>query len=181
MILNAKNNNFRIEFPSEFFYPEVVDKYNFYLKRLPIPYTNMRDFVNASIQGVTFPAASGPIVDQTLYEDPVKWKGRGKLERWISREFSVTFKLYEGYINYWIMFEQLQKFYAYDQPNYMLGDLVLSFLDNSGFEIIAFKFIKVVYQGISSLDLSFSSNVPDFKTFQCDFVFNYMDIIKRLD
>jgi len=181
MILNAKNNNFRLEFPKQFFYDEVIDKYKFYLKRLPMPYDNIRDFINASIQGVSFPAASGPMVDQTLYDDPVKWRGRGSLERWIDREFSVTFKLYEGYINYWIMFEQLQKFYSYDQRNYMMDDLVLSFLDNSGFEIIAFKFMKIVYHGISSLDLSFSSNVPEFQTFTCDFVFNYMDIIKRLD
>jgi len=181
MIRNAKNNNFRIEFPREFFFDEVVKKYEFYIKRLPVPYTTIRDFINASIQGVTFPAASGPIVDQTLYDDPIKWRGRGNLERWISREFSITFKLYEGYINYWIMFEQLQQFYSYKQPNYMIGDIVLSFLDNTGFELIAFNCQNVVYQGISSLDLSFSSNVPDFKTFQCDFVFNYMDVKKRLD
>lgn len=182
MILNAKNNNFRLEFPKEFFFDDVVNKYKFYLQRTPVPYTTIKDFINSSIQGVSFPAAEAPEpVEQILYEDPIKWRGRGKLERWINRDFTVTFKLYEAYINYWIMFEQLQKFYAYEQPNYMLGDLVLSFLDNTGFEIIAFKFEKIVYTGISELDLSFSSNIPEFTTFTCDFKFNYMDIIKRLD
>ncbi|MCK9574561.1 MAG: hypothetical protein WC979_01505 [Candidatus Pacearchaeota archaeon] len=181
MILNAKNNNFRLEIPKEFFYKDVTEKYEFYLNRLPVPYDNIPDFVNASIQGVSFPAAAGPTVDQTSFEDPIKWRGRGKLERWLTREFSITFKLYEGYINYWIMFEQLQKFYSYDQTNYMLNDFVLQFLDNTGFELIAFKFEKIIFTGISALDLSFSSNTPEFKTFTCDFAYNYPHIIKRLD
>lgn len=77
------------------------------------------------------------------------------------------------------MFEQLQAFYAYEQPEYMLGDFTLQFVDNTGFELIAFKFGSIVYNAISSLDLSFSSNVPDFKTFDCTFQYNYMDILKR--
>jgi hypothetical protein len=181
MILNAKNNNFRLVLPKNFFPDEVCKKYEFYLKRLPMIYDNIPDFVNASIQGVSFPAPKGPTVTQTLEEDPIIWKGRGRLERWLPREFSITFKLYEGYINYWIMFECLQAFYAYDNLKYLGEDIVLQFLDNTGYELIAFKFEKTVFTGMSGLELSFASNVPDFKTFECDFSYNYPHILKRLD
>lgn len=181
MLLNAKNNNFRVELPKEFFPKEICDKYMFYLKRLPIIYDNIPDFINSSIQGISFPAPKGPVVEQTLLEDPIKWKGRGNLERWLDREFSITFKLCEGYINYWIMFEILQHFYAYDNLKYMLGDIVLQFLDNVGYELVAFRFEKTLFTGMSGLELSFASNVPDFKTFDCSFMYNYPHIIKRLD
>lgn len=181
MIVNARNNNFRLEIPKKFFFDSVIDKYDFYLKRMPTPYSDIASIINASIQGVSFPAAVGPVIDQTLFDDPIKWKGRGNLNRWITKEFSITFKLYEGYINYWIMFEQLQAYYDYNQRIAFMEDFVLQFLDNTGFELIAFKFEKTIFTGISNLDLSFSSNVPNFQTFTCDFVYNYAHIIKRLD
>lgn len=181
MILNAKNNNFRFEFPRNFFFDSVIEKYTPYIKKMPIPYDNLRDYINSSIQSVSFPSMEGPTVDQTLLEDPVKWRGRGRMERWLSRDFTVTFKLYEAYLNYWIMFEQLHAFYSYEQPDYLLGDFVLQFLDNNGYEMIAFKFGKVVYTGISNLELSFSSNMPQFTTFTCNFHYNYPEILNRRD
>lgn len=181
MIVNAKNNNFRIEFGRDFFTQDVIDTYLPYIKKLPIPYTNIRDYVDSTIQSVTFPSVEGPTVEQTLGEDPIIWKGRGRLERWLSRDFTITFKLGEGYLNYWIMFEQLRQFYSYEEEKYMKGDIYLQFLDNSGFEVIAFRFGKIVYKSISELELSFSSNVPEFQTFTCTFSYNYPEILHRND
>lgn len=181
MFLNAKNNNFRFEFPRDFFFKEVVDKYTPYIKKMPVPYDNLRDYINASVQSITFPSVAGPTVDQTLLEDPIVLKGRGDTKRWMSRDFSVTFKLCEGYLNYWIMFEQLMAFYDYHNGDYTMGDVILQFLDNNGFEFIAFRFGKIVYTGISELNLSFSSNIPEFQTFTCDFKYNYPTILNRKD
>ena len=181
MILNAKNNNFRFEFPHGYFYNEVVDKYTPYIKRMPIPYDNLRDYINSSIQSVSFPAISGPIVEQTLYEDPVVWKGRGNVERWMGREFTVTFKLYEAYLNYWIMFEQLRMFYDYHTKDTALPACILQFLDNNGYELIAFQFSQTIFYQMSELEISFASNIPNFQTFTCSFKYNYPEILNRKD
>jgi len=181
MILNAKDNNFRVEFPRGYFYKEVCDKYEPIIKRMPIPYDNLRDYMNSSIQSITFPSIEGPLVDQLILDDPVTWKGRGNVERWMSRDFTITFKLYEAYLNYWIMFEQLRYFYDYHTKDIALPGITLQFLDNDGYEIIAFLFKQTVFYGISSIELSYGSNVPNFKTFTCSFKYNYPEILHRLD
>jgi len=71
MILNSRNNNFIITIPRNFVYPSIVKKYETYLKRLPLPYDNLSDYLNASIQAMTFPSLSTELVEQVLYEEPV--------------------------------------------------------------------------------------------------------------
>lgn len=182
MIPNAKNNNFFITLPHTFFYPEIIEKYEFYIKRLPNPYETISDFVNSSIQGITFPSIDMGIVEQTLMEDtPIKWKDGFDFKKSIDKEFTITFKLFEGYINYWIMFDQLQKFYDYDTENQFFPPMTLSFLDNTGFELIAFIYEKVLMTSMTQLELSYASNIPDFQTFDVTFHYNYFNIERRLD
>jgi hypothetical protein len=181
MFLNAKNNNFRFEFQTDFFYPPLVEKYEYVIKKLPSPIKKIRDYINAGIQEVTFPSSKLPIVtQQNLHNPETPWKGMGNMEKHITKEFTVTFKLYEGYINYWIMFEQLNYFYEYTTLKQAYPDIVLSFMDNVGFELFAFKFGRVLFNGISDLSLSFSSNVPEFNTFTCDFTYTTFELLKRL-
>ena len=181
MIPNAKNNNFFITFPKQFFYEEIIEKYNFYIQRLPNPYQNIPDFINSSIQGVSFPSVEMGTVDQTLMDDPVKWKDGFNFETNLNKTFTITFKLFEGYINYWIMFDQLRKFYHLDTKNEFFPPMTLSFLDNTGFELIAFKFDKIIMTSISSLDLSYAENIPEFQTFSIDFHYNYFSVENRLN
>ena len=68
MILNAKNNQFVFRFPKGFIYPEIEEKYNYYLKRLPTPFENILDYVNHTVQSVTFPSVQADQIEQ--------WVGR---------------------------------------------------------------------------------------------------------
>ena len=68
MILNSKNNQFIFKLPKGFIYPDIEEKYNFYLKRLPTPFETITDYVNHTIQSVTFPAVNSDEVEQ--------WVGR---------------------------------------------------------------------------------------------------------
>lgn len=78
------------------------------------------------------------------------------------------------------MFEHLNYFYDYTTLQQAFPDMNLSFMDNLGYELFTFKFGRVLYTGISELSLSFSSNVPDFKTFTCNFTYTTFDLLKRL-
>jgi hypothetical protein len=101
-------------------------------------------------------------------------------DKHIDKTFTVTFKLFEGYINYWIMFEQLRLFYAYNAPNEYFNPMRLSFLDGVGFEFIAFEFDKILFTGLSELNLDFSSTTPEFQTFDATFHYNYFDVKKDI-
>ena len=181
MILNSKNNNYIVKLPKNFIYPNIQSKYNHLIKRMPLPYDDITDYLNASIQQITLPSVSADNVDQILYEDNIQWKSGYRLGRIIDKNFSLTFKSYEGYINYWIMFEQLQQYLSYDNKNEFLPDIILSFLDQHGFELISIIFKQIIMKSISELELNFSSNTPEFQSFTCEFHFNYFEIKHRLD
>ena len=74
MILNSRNNNFIVSFQRGFFFPEITEKYETYIKRLPIPYENIHDYMTAGVQAITFPSLQGETVEQNLYEDPITAK-----------------------------------------------------------------------------------------------------------
>jgi hypothetical protein len=181
MILSAKNNNFIVRFNKGFFYESVVNKYETYIKRLPIPYENLHDYMTAGIQAMTFPALTAEPVEQILYEDNYTSKGGLRLERYLERQFNITFKLYEGYINYWVMFDMFRAFYDLDNKDAFLPDVTLSFLDQTGFEFVAVEFHQVLMTNISELELNYSSNTAEFKTFNMNFKYNYIKIKKRFD
>ena len=180
MILNSKNNNFVIRFPQNFFYPTVVDKYTTYLKRLPTPYESIADYMSASIQSVTFPALNADTVEQILYEEPVTAKGGKRFERYLDRQITLTLKSYEGWINYWIFFDQMFAYWDLDNKEKYLPELTLSFLDHTGFEFVAINFQQIVMSGMSELELNYASNTAEFRNFTVNLKYNYIRIMKRL-
>lgn len=181
MILNSKNSNFIFNFPKNFIYNNIQERYKTYLKRLPLPYDSVSDYMNASIQSITFPGGSVENTEQMLYEDKVKWKGGLDVNNQINKEFTITFKNYEGYINYWIMFDLFLEFNSYDNDREFLPDVNISFLDHSGYEFIVFEYKQLLFNEISELELNFSSNISEFQNFTCSFTYNYFNIKRRSD
>jgi hypothetical protein len=181
MILNSRNNNFIVSFTKGFFPSSISQKYETYIKRLPIPYENLHDYMTASVQSMTFPSLTADPVEQILYEDNYTSKGGLRLDRYLDRDFTITFKLYEGYINYWIMFDTFRAFYDLDNKESFLSDVTLSFLDQTGFEFIAVEFHQILITNISEVELNYSSNTADFQTFNATFKYNYIKIKKRFD
>lgn len=174
MILTSRNNNFIVTFNQGFFYPSVVKKYDTYIKKLPIPYQTLHDFMTASIQAITFPSLTAPAVEQVLYEDPYTSKGGKRLETYLERKLTITFKLYEGYVNYWAMFDQFVAYYQLNNREAFMPDIAITFLDQTGFEFVTVQFHQIVILSISELELNYSSNTAEFKTFTMDFNYNYI-------
>lgn len=181
MIPHARNNMFSVKLPRNFFYDDIKSRYEFYIKRLPNPYESITDFMNFSIQGISFPSVNLETVTQQLQSDaPIKWRDGFNFERHVDKTFTITFKLFEGYINYWIMFEQLRMFYSDDSREENFNPIRLSFLDGVGMEFIAFEFQKVLFTGLSELTLDFSSTTPEFQTFDATFAYNYFEVKKDI-
>ena len=108
-ILNARNNDFIFKYPVDFIPKEIADEYNKRLRNIPTPYKRAGDFLNSTIQGISFPSFDVSTVEQNAF-DKRTYKGAFDLQQSVSREFTVTHKLTEGYINYWLLFEVLADF-----------------------------------------------------------------------
>lgn len=192
-LLNSQYCNFEVSFPRTFFYKDLEAKYDPIFKKLPIPYKNVTDYMNYTIQSISWPAISVETVTQT---SPIKLRemrnkerdGRINKKEYIggfdltlstSNDFNITFRTTESFLNYWIMYEQLEMFLGYcneNTSNVTMGDIELRLLDNYGHLIMTKLYSDVIYTGISELELSYSNNVPEFKTFTCDFKHNGVKI-----
>jgi hypothetical protein len=80
MILNALNNQFVVQFPKNFFYPEIHTRWTPIVKRLKLPYESIEDFINASVQNITFPSVELPMVEQTQRQYQIAYRGGKGIE-----------------------------------------------------------------------------------------------------
>ena len=181
MILNSLNNQFIIRFPNNFFYPEVEKKWTPVVRRLKLPYETLEDFVNACIQSVSFPSIELDLPDQQQSQFNIKYRPGKELEPLLDRNLTVTFKLSEGFISYWILFEQIEMFLNYRETQPFWPPMYLSFLDHHGFELMEFSFNKIVPRSLSQFEISYSTTAAEFRTFTMNLIYNRFNIKRKID
>lgn len=182
MILNSNNSQFIFKFPSDFLTPEIVEKYNPQITRFPIPYEKIIDYLNHSIQAVTWPQISLELVQQETFNRKADFKGGKSAERQFEKTIDVTFKTNESYINYFIMLDLLLGYWKIGEhtPTF-LPDLSLYLLDHSGYVTLILYFEHIVFSGLSSLELSYTDLVPEYKSFTATFNFERFSIKNQID
>lgn len=179
MILNARQNLFDFRFPKGFFFPEIEDKYRSYIKALPLPINTVSDFVNHTIQSFRMPSISVPSTEQYLSARKTIWRGGLPFHLITDQKFGVTFKLTEGYINYFILYDQLRLFLEFGNEIEFLPTCMLRILDYGGKQFTSIKLQQITMVSISALELSFTSNIPQQSNITCDFSFNIFEIQKE--
>lgn len=206
MTLNPKDSSFVIVFPPNFFVKEIVDKYEPYLKSLMLPYNGLEDFMASTVQSITFPDLSMNLVEQTrMYGKAQEFKNAKPISDLFKREFSITFKLTDAFLNYFIFIENALNFYDFsnteptktakslgnisrstpgESPNRKklnsglnLDPIRLLLMSNEGHIVSSVIFNKPIISGWSDLKLSYSSNNPEFTTFNVKFNFFEMQIV----
>jgi len=179
-ILNAKNNMFTIWFPPNFFYPKVKELWSPVIKRMKLQYQTIEDFFNASIQSVSMPAVDLATVSQVQRQfTDIVYKGGKELEPIFDRSLDVTFKLSEGFVTYWIIFDQIEEYMRYKEDDVFWPPMYVSFLDHHGFELVAFEFEKIVPTGLSPFEVSYATTAADFNTFTLGLKYNRFNIKRR--
>ena len=178
MILNARQNGFCFVFPKGFIYPEVVQKYEGYIKRMPIPYDTINDFINSTIQSINFPTLRTVDTAEQIRPGGFKqtYKSSTTLQNLIQRDFTVSFKLGEGFINYWVIYENMVKFLDFQNPEQYLPDFRLLLLDNEGVVMASVLLQQPVITSLSEIQLNYSSTTPQFQTFSVGFHCNYVNV-----
>ena len=171
---------FTIWFPPNFFYPEVANKWSPVVKRLKLPYETLEDFFNSTIQSVTIPTINIDTETQQQSQFSIKYKTGKELEPVIDKNIDVTFKLTEGFISYWIIFEQIELFLEYGKSNPFWPSMYISYLDMHGFELLLFEFKKIVPTTLSQFQISYATTAADFNTFVLSLSYNRFDIKRRI-
>lgn len=181
MILNNLQNQFIVQFPSGFFYPDIVSKWTPVVQRMKLPYQTLEDFINACVQSITFPSIELPSVEQGQGQFKIKYRAGKELEPIIDKNLTITFKLSEGLISYWILFEQIEKFIDYSKTAPFWPPMYVSFLDHKGFELVAFSYEKIIPLSLSQFDISYAKTLADFNTFTLGLSYNRFNIKRRID
>jgi hypothetical protein len=181
MILNNKQNAFTIYFPPNFFSANVERKWTPVINRLKLPYESLEDFFNSSIQSVTLPQISLPTVQQQQSQFPINYRGGKELEPTLDKTIDVSFKLSEGFITYWILFDQIEEYLLYKEDDVFWPSMFVSFLDLNGIELVVFEFEKIVPTSLSTVELSYASTAADFNTFNLGLRYNRFNIKRRVE
>jgi hypothetical protein len=180
-ILNAKLNMYAVWFPKDFFYPEVRERWSPVVKRLKLQYQSLEDFFNASVQAVTFPEVRLEPVIQPQSQFSIRYRGGKELEPILDKMITVTFKLTEGFITYWMLFEQIEAFMKYKDTSPFWPSMYISFLDHHGYEILVFEFKKIIPISLSQFNINYASVAADFNTFTLNLAYNRYNMISRLN
>jgi len=183
MILSSRNNSFDFKFPRKFIPQEIVDKYKKYLNKVPgALLAEPIDYINYSIQGVNIPGVSFEPITQQDNDGSTRYhRGAVPIQNTITREFTVTMQLLDGFINYWIMMDTLLYYYARSTKEPYCTDVTLRILDAEGASVAYMEFQKPILKSINDLNLTFSENVAAFSTFELNFVYNKLDLRIEVD
>jgi hypothetical protein len=177
MLLNARQNSFVFSFPPDFFAQEIKDKYKKYYQSLILPYDTINEFMSATIQSIDFPGwQMDPAVQTRLFGKKQEMRDATQVVDLFTREFTLTFKLTDAYLNYFIFLENSLKYLDFSSKTPTFSPMRLSLLDNEGYLVSSIIFKRPVLKSQDGFKLSYSSATPDFTTFTAKFVYFDFDI-----
>lgn len=178
MLLNVRQNGFIFNFPPDFFAPAIKEKYKKYYQSLIMPYDTIDEFMSATIQSIDFPGwTMDPATQTRLFGKQQEYKSSKQVVDLFTREFTLTFKLTDAYLNYFIFLENSLKYLDFSnksQPTF--SPMRLSLLDNEGYLVSSIIFKRPILKSQDGFKLSYSSSTPDFTTFTAKFVYFDFDI-----
>ena len=181
MILNNKQNAFTIYFPPDFFYPKVEKRWLPVINKLKLPYETIEDFFNSTIQSISLPNVSLSTPKQQQSQFPIYYRGGKELEPSYEKSLDVTFKLTEGFISYWILFDQIEEYLLYKEDPVFWPNMFLSFLDLNGIELVVFEFEQLIPVSLSQVELSYAQTAAEFNTFSLSLKYNRFNIKRRAE
>ena len=184
MILQNRNDLFKVELPKVFIPKEIKERYSPYVFRMPTPITDISDLVNYSIQTITVPSFNFEPIEQ-VKPGGYQGKSRGTTRKWrqalskemlIDRTFTLTFQLLDGNVNYWILLETFFHYYDFSNENPYTFDIPLRIFDAEGICMYTATFKDCLFTGMNQFTLSYSELTPEFRTFDTTFAFNDIEI-----
>lgn len=182
MRLSSQSSQFIFNMPSTFLPNEIIDSYQPILEKNWIQYENVIDYLNSTIKSVNFPGIS--------FDMPTQIRMRGKERNFkpsknvqditTTRELQVTFRSVDADLNYWLMFDIINKHYL-DVENAFLDPFTITCVDIHRDAIYVIKFFEIILRSLSDNNFNYSQQKVNTKEFTLTFNFNFYDIEFLLD
>lgn len=189
--LSPRYDLFKFQFPRDFLPKEVEEKYAKIIAKEPgVIYTPI-DYLNESIQGVTFPGISDVNISQAQHGSNSVEKSTKKLNvepkteiihtstsnplDKIDKEFKVTLRMNQGLYNYFMLYETLFHYICKPILRNEEPVMYIEILDEDGTIRSRIKYMDCHMDGIEGLDFTFNKIERDSGTFDITFKFNNID------
>lgn len=188
--LSPRYDLFKFSLPKDFLPQQIIEKYSPILNSQPGVLSTPIDYLNESIQGISFPGISDILISQVQHgsngiqrmRDRINTEPRHEiyytttsnpLDK-IGNDFKVTFRQNQGLYNYFMLYEttlyQLSKEYNREPIS-----LYIELLGEGG-KVISYIMLKdVLIDGIDGLEFNFSKIEREAGTFDLNFKFNNID------
>lgn len=177
MRLASQSSQFIFNLPQSFLPAEVIETYTPILEKNWIQYENVIDYINSTIKSVNFPGIS--------FEMPMQIRMRGKQRNFkpatnpqdivTTRQLNVTFRSVDSDLNYWLLFDILNKHYL-DTENQWLDPFTITAVDIHRDAIYVIKFYEIIINSLSENMFNYSDQKVSSKDFVLNFNFNFYDI-----
>lgn len=186
MIINSRSANFIFTFPKNFYSKSVLDKWEPYVKRLPLPYDTVESYMSSTIQSVTFPGINMEPVTQTrTLGKKQEFRNSVPIADLWNREITVDFATKDAYANWWIFLENILdnhlNFSAAPSANYLEDPLAMRFISQEGYVVQTIMFKGVYFKSIGDLAMSYSDNSPEYRNFSVTLGFYKLDLVVEQD
>jgi hypothetical protein len=182
MRLSSQGSQFIFNLPSDFIKQEVINTYTPILEKNWVQYENVIDYINSTIKSVNFPGIG--------FDMPKQINMRGKERQFkpaknvqditTTHELTVTFRSVDSDLNYWLMFDILNKHYL-DVDNSWVNPFTITCVDIHRDAIYVIRFYEIILKGLSENTFNYSQQKVNAKEFTMTFHFNFYDIEFLLD
>lgn len=194
--LKGRQDNWRLLFDKDFIPDEITEKYTKVLNMRKSFITQPVDFINETIQKVQVLGFSNATFaqQQTTHNTPTRDNNRISENNFqgsyddvqyravtspvsiIDKTLNIQFRMSQGYLNYFILFESFFYKYCRDTNNSQLDSHFNIDIYNEFGEVYArIVLYKPVIDSMDMLDLDFSQPVSQSQTFQVTFKYTNID------
>lgn len=194
--LKGRQDNWRLLFDKDFIPDEITEKYTKVLNMRKSFITQPVDFINETIQKVqvlgfsnaTFaqqqttrntPTRNADRIAENNFQgsyDDVQYRAVTSPVSIIDKTLNVQFRMSQGYLNYFILFESFFYKYCRDTSNEQLDTHFNIDIYNEFGEIYArIVLYKPVIDAMDMIDLDFTQPVAQSQTFQVTFKYSNID------
>ena len=182
MRLNSQNSQFIFNLPGDFLKPETINSYQPILEKNWVQYENVIDYLNSTIKSVNFPGISFDMPKQILMRGKERQFKPAKNVQDITttHELTITFRSVDSDLNYWLMFDLMQKHYM-DVENSFLNPFTITCVDIHRDDLYVIRFYEIILKTLSDNTFNYSQQKVTSKDFTLVFHFNFYDIEFLLD
>lgn len=177
MRLSSQSSQFAFSLPSDFLPQQIIDTYTPILEKNWIQYENVIDYINSTITSVSFPGIGFDTSKQYIMRGKeINYKPVKNVQDIISnRELTITFRSVDADLNYWLLFDILNKHYL-DVEHLYVQPFIITALDIHRDAIYQINLFQIILKGQSDNTFKYSEQKVNAKEFTVNFLFNYYGV-----